>query len=149
MTTQYLYPEYEAGKNLFQKNIKGPIFNLNLLRLKKWADYTKYPEIQPATKISGLDAFVKYVEEAKPYLYATGGEIIFIGQGDHFLIGPEKEYWHICMLVKQKSVDDFFAFEQNTDYMKITGHRIAAIEDARLLPLEEILGNTINKSLCL
>ena len=139
MAEKYLPPSFEAGKHLFQKNIQGSIVNLNLIKLKKEADYSAYPDLKPAHSITGHEAYLNYIKEAKPFLKASGGEILFIGKGDLFLTGPENEYWDLCMLVRQKSVSDFFSFEQNKDYMKITGHRTAAIEDSRLLPLEEVL----------
>ena len=142
MSTSYLYPTYEAGKHLFSKNIKGSIVNLNLIKLKAIADYSDHPELKSSKIISGWDAYYQYVQEADPFLVASGGEILFIGKGDQFLIGPEKEYWDICMLIRQKSVSAFFNFEQNEEYMKIAGHRTAAIEDSRLLPLEEVLLNS-------
>ena len=137
MNKKYLSPSFEAGKHLFQKNIQGSIVNLNLIKLKKEADYSACPDLKPSCSISGHEAYLTYIKEAKPFLEASGGEILFIGKGDLFLIGPENEYWDLCMLVRQKSVSDFLSFEQNEDYMKITGHRTAAIEDSRLLPLEE------------
>ncbi|MBV8326347.1 DUF1330 domain-containing protein [Chryseobacterium sp.] len=141
MSEKYLSPTFESGKHLFLKNIKGSIINLNLIKLKKEADYSGHPDLMPNEKISGLDAYFTYIREAEPFLKESGGEILFIGKGDLFLIGPENEYWDLCMLIRQKSVSDFFNFEQNERYMKITGHRIAALEDSRLLPLEEILLN--------
>ncbi|MCL1667952.1 DUF1330 domain-containing protein [Elizabethkingia ursingii] len=139
MAEKYLSPSFEAGKYLFQKNIQGSIVNLNLIKLKKEADYSAYPDLKPPHNITGHEAYLIYIKEAEPFLKASGGKILFIGKGDLFLIGPENEYWDLCMLVRQKSVSDFFSFEQNEDYMKITGHRTAAIEDSRLLPLEEVL----------
>ncbi|QIH34574.1 DUF1330 domain-containing protein [Sphingobacterium sp. DR205] len=135
----YLYPTYEAGRDLMLKNIQGSIVNLNLIHLKEIADYSEFPEIAPAGQISGYEAFMLYVELAKPFLEEGGGEILFIGKGDRFLIGPQDEQWDVCMLVRQKSISDFFAFEQDPNYMKITGHRSAAILDSRLLPLEIVL----------
>ncbi|RKE55306.1 DUF1330 domain-containing protein [Sphingobacterium detergens] len=133
---KYLHPTYEAGRDLALKNIQGSIVNLNLIRLKEIADYSDFPKIAPVSKISGYDAFMQYIQLAKPFVEQGGGEILFIGKGDHFLIGPQDEQWHICMLIRQKSVSDFFAFEQNPGYMQIVGHRSAAILDSRLLPLE-------------
>lgn len=142
MSTSYLSPTFEAGKLLFLKDIQGPIINMNLIKLKKEADYSHYPDLKPLETTSGWNAYFTYIRETEPFLKESGGEIIFIGKGDQFLIGPENEYWDICMLIRQKSVNDFFSFEQNEAYMKIMGHRIAAIEDSRLLPLEEVLLNT-------
>lgn len=136
VSKKYLYPTYEAGKNLALKNIQGSIINLNLIRLKEIADYSDFPEMAPDIALSGYDAFMKYIQLARPFVEQSGGEILFVGKGDRFLIGPDDEQWDICLLIRQRSVKDFFAFEQNPDYIKITAHRSASILDSRLLPLE-------------
>ena len=41
------------------------------------------------------------------------------------------------MLVRQSSVGAFMAFASDPKYMAGIGHRIAALEDSRLLPLVE------------
>lgn len=41
------------------------------------------------------------------------------------------------MMIRQNSVQDFLAFASNPEYLKIIGHRTAALEDSRLLPLTE------------
>lgn len=42
------------------------------------------------------------------------------------------------MLIRQKSVSDFVAFASNQKYLAGIGHRTAAVEDSRLLPLVEV-----------
>ena len=42
------------------------------------------------------------------------------------------------MLVSQRSVQSFLAFAQHESYLAGIGHRTAAIEDSRLLPLSEL-----------
>jgi hypothetical protein len=42
------------------------------------------------------------------------------------------------MLIRQASVESFFAMAQNPDYLAGIGHRSAALEDSRLLPIVEI-----------
>ncbi len=42
------------------------------------------------------------------------------------------------MLVRQNSVASFLAFESHEGYLAGLGHRTAAIEDARLLPVMEM-----------
>ncbi|GGG59760.1 hypothetical protein [Epilithonimonas arachidiradicis] len=54
----YLYPTYETGRDLVLKKIEGPIVNLNLIRLKEFADYSDFHDIAPETSISGSDAFM-------------------------------------------------------------------------------------------
>jgi len=42
------------------------------------------------------------------------------------------------MLVRQASVASFLSFAGNERYLAGLGHRVAAIEDSRLLPLSEM-----------
>ncbi len=42
------------------------------------------------------------------------------------------------MLVEQSSPRAFMAFASNAAYLAGMGHRTAALEDSRLLPLEEV-----------
>jgi hypothetical protein len=41
-------------------------------------------------------------------------------------------------MVRQASVDDFFAFATNVGYLAGVGHRTAALEDSRILPVVEL-----------
>jgi hypothetical protein len=43
------------------------------------------------------------------------------------------------MAIRQSSLDDFFAFASNADYLAGVGHRTAALEDSRLIPLVDQL----------
>jgi hypothetical protein len=42
------------------------------------------------------------------------------------------------MLVRQHSIEAFMAFASNAEYLAGLGHRVAAVEDSRLLPLVEL-----------
>ena len=77
------------------------------------------------------------MEHAEPFLMASGGDVLFMGRGGPFLIGPPEERWDAALLVRQRSVADFIAFAQNSEYLAGMGHRQAALEDSRLLPLAE------------
>ena len=61
--------------------------------------------------------------------------MLFYGRGAEFLIGPSEERWDAVMLVEQSSVAAFLAFASDLDYLSGIGHRTAALEDSRLLPL--------------
>jgi len=137
METKYLYPTRGAGKEFISRQIQGPVVMLNLLRFREIADYAATPNLAPNIPISGKEAYDIYVRLTLPFLLKSGGEILFLGKGGHFLIGPEIEYWDAVMLIRQHSVSSFLAFEQNEEYMKIIGHRTAALLDSRLLPVEE------------
>jgi len=71
------------------------------------------------------------VRHTIPFLDATGGSIEFLGTGGHYFVGPDDERWDLVMLITQSSVNDFFAFASNADYMAGVGHRTAALRDDR------------------
>ena len=131
----YLEPTQAAGRALFMRQIPGPVVMLNLLRLRKIADYSKSPELAPSEPISGAAAFQRYIEHTLPHLRRSGGELVFVGSGGPFLIGPDTERWDLVMLVRQDSIAAFLSFASDKDYLAGLGHRTAGLEDSRLLPL--------------
>lgn len=137
MRTCYLEPTQESGRAFVMRRMPGSIVMLNLLRFRETADYSATPELAPDTPISGAAAFQRYIEHTLPYLRESGGELLFLGSGGGFLIGPETERWDMAMLVKQHSVESFLAFASHRAYLAGMGHRTAAVEDSRLLPLTE------------
>jgi hypothetical protein len=93
----------------------------------------------PDEPISGKEAYQLYIDHTLPFLKSSGGEILLMGEGGNYLIGPTNESWDLMLLIKQNSVESFLAFESNQEYMKGIGHRTAALEDSRLLPINEII----------
>ena len=87
--------------------------------------------------ITGEAAYRLYMEHTMPHLEKSGGKLLFYGRGGGFLIGPPGERWDAAMLVQQSSPAAFMAFASNVDYLAGFGHRTAALEDSRLLPLQE------------
>jgi len=134
---QYLDVTQEAGAAFFSRNIKGPVTMLNLLRFRDVADYSASPELAPKKPISGAEAYQKYIEFTTSFLEESGGELLFLGKGGQYLIGPSDEQWDLVMLVRQNSLQDFMAFSSNEAYLAGMGHRTAALEDSRLLPIVE------------
>ena len=137
MTERFLEVTQEAGVALFRRNITGEVVMLNLLRFRDVADYSAKPELMPSQPISGAEAYQKYIDHTLPFLKESGGDLVFLGKGGNFLIGPRQERWDLVMLVRQKSLSDFIAFSSNQEYLAGIGHRTAALEDSRLLPLVE------------
>ena len=135
MAETYLEPTQEAGRALFMRGIAGEVVMLNLLRLRAVADYSANPELAPEQPISGAQAYDRYIAHTLPYLTESGGSVLFLGEGGPYLIGPEGERWDRAMLVKQSSLQSFMAFAGNKAYLAGLGHRTAAVEDSRLLPL--------------
>ena len=134
----YLAPTQESGRAFVMRRMTGPIVMLNLLRFRETADYSATPELAPETPISGAAAFQRYIEHTLPYLRETGGDLLFLAVGGPFLIGPPGERWDMTLLVRQSSVESFLAFASHEAYLAGIGHRTAALEDSRLLPLSEV-----------
>jgi uncharacterized protein (DUF1330 family) len=137
MQENYLMPTQEAGRDFIMRNIQGAVVMLNLLRFKKMANYSATPELAPKEPISGEMAYQLYIDHTLPHLKKSGGEILFMGKGGQFLIGPPNERWDAVLLIRQQSVESFMAFAQHEEYMNEIGHRTAALEDSRLLPLTD------------
>src|SRR5436305_12724436 len=133
----HLEPTQESGRALMLRRIEGGVVMLNLLRCREVADYSAFPELAPEAPVSGEEAYRLYMEHTLPFLRASGGEVIFQGEGGPFLIGPMSERWDAVLLVRQRSVADFIAFASDRAYMAGLGHRAAALADSRLLPLVE------------
>lgn len=133
--TDYVHPTQAAGMAFVTRGIAGPVTMLNLLRFRATADYSAHPDLAPPAPISGAEAFERYIDHTLPLLADQGGELLFLGEGGPLLIGPADERWDLVMLVRQRSVADFIAFASHAPYLSGLGHREAAIEDSRLLPL--------------
>ncbi|UPG93934.1 DUF1330 domain-containing protein [Luteibacter aegosomatissinici] len=137
-TQRYLEPTQAAGRAFVGRGLTGNVVMLNLLRFRDIADYSEHPVLAPASPISGAEAFDRYIEHTLPFLRESGGELLFVGTGGPLLIGPADERWDVAMLVKQRNVESFLAFADNAAYLVGLGHRTAALEDSRLLPLSEL-----------
>lgn len=109
---------------------------LNLLRFRDQADYSSYPDLAPAAPISGRDAYDIYARHTLPFLLEAGGRVGLLGEGGHYLIGPADDRWDRVMIVEYPSVEAFLGMASNDDYLAGIGHRSAALEDSRLLPIE-------------
>lgn len=133
----YLEPTQESGRAFFMRGITGKVVMLNLLRFRDVADYSATPQLAPAQPISGEAAYRLYMEHTLPHLEKSGGRLLFFGRGGGYLIGPSEERWDAAMLVEQSSPAAFMAFASDAEYLAGIGHRTAALEDSRLLPLEE------------
>lgn len=137
-TIRYLEPTQQSGRAFMMRGIVGDVVMLNMLRFRETADYSANPELAPEKPISGAEAFDLYVSHTLPFLHESGGDVQFLGEGGSFLIGPEHERWDLVMMIRQSSVESFLAFASNKAYLAGIGHRTAAIEDSRLLPVRKV-----------
>lgn len=135
MTNTYLAPSDSAAKRLFSLPSNKEMVMLNLLRFRDIADYSNFHEHNNSPIISGREAFQRYIDQTIPFLKECGGDVLFLGESQHFFIGPSHEQWDFVMLIKQRSLADFLAFASNPEYQSVMAHREAALIDSRLLPI--------------
>jgi hypothetical protein len=135
MADAYLEATRDAGRAFMQRGITGPVVMLNLLRFRELADYAAHPALAPPAPIRGVEAYRRYLAHARAFLEARGGGLDFLGKGGPYLIGPAADRWDAAMLVRHRSVADFASFANDPAYLAGIGHRMAALEDSRLLPL--------------
>lgn len=135
MNSTYLEPSEDSITALLSRNIRGEVVMLNLLKFKEKADYSDYPELAPSESFSGREAFQRYFDHTLPYLLDSGGEVMYLGDCSNFFIGPADEQWDMLMMIRQASLESFFSFASNEEYLAGIGHRTAALEDSRLLPV--------------
>ena len=134
----YISTSKEQGIKFYQTfNDKGKLVMLNLLRFRKIADYSGYKELEPANEISGAEAYDLYIQHTITHLKEVDAKVLFFGDAGRFLIGPGNEHWDAVLLVEHQSVQQFLQFAKNEDYLKGAGHRTAALEDSRLLPMTQ------------
>ena len=135
---RHLEPTQDAGRDFVRRGITGGLVMLNRMRFREVADYSAHPQLAPAQPIGGAEAFRRYIAHTLPHLRRSGGGLLFLGEGGPFLVGPADERWDMAMLVRQHSVGAFLAFASDEAHLAGLGHRTAALEDSRLLPLSEM-----------
>src|SRR5688572_1927537 len=116
MSENYLEPSAKSAAALFSRQLDGDVIMLNLLRFRDRADYSSCPALAPENPISGRAAYQKYIDHTLPLLRRSGGELLFLGAGGNFFIGPQDERWDLAMLVRQKSLQAFVAFASDREY---------------------------------
>ena len=135
----YLDPSEATGAAFVARGIEGPVVMLNLLRFRDVADYSAFLQLAPPQPISGREAYERYIEHTLPFLRASGGDLLYVGSGGDYLIGPPGRGWDLAMLVRQRSADSFLAFASDAEYLAGLGHRVAAVRDSRILPLVDAM----------
>ena len=134
----YLEPTQEAGRDFMMRGISGGLVMLNLLRFR-----VPWPTTRPAPTRAPKSQFrvrrrIDSTSNIPVRIWRSRVELFsFFGRGGRFLIGPSDERWDAAMLVRQESTAAFEAFASNREYLAGMGHRVAALEDSRLLPLVE------------
>ena len=119
--------ETPGGDAIEGEDLDQPLLSLSM-RTSPDADFVQQT-------VTGREAYDVYMEHTVPFLNAVGGSLEVRAEGGHPLIGPTTERWDLVLLVRYPTIEAFLGMATNTDYLAGIGHRTAALEDSRLIPL--------------
>jgi len=105
----------------------GPIHMLNLIRFREQAEY---PDGRVST---GADAYKCYSEISAPIFRELGGRIVWRGEHELSMIGPQDEAWDIAFIAEYPSVEAFLTMMGSSIYREAMSHRQAGVRDSRLV----------------
>ena len=122
-------PTREQFRSLMESSDQGPVWMLNLIRLRKKARY------EDEREASGRDAYAAYAKESAPFFGKVGGKIAWSGEPRGVVIGGEDERWDVCFVAEYPSIAAFGAMVKDPGYQAIVHHRQAAVKDSKLIRL--------------
>ncbi len=126
----YIDPVKEIFAAFRANDRAGPVQMLNLVRFREAADY------EDGRESSGADAYAAYGHASYPVFSRLGGEIIWRGQFELTLIGPQTEAWDECFIAQYPTVSAFVEMVRDPVYREAVKHRQAAVADSRLIRLK-------------
>lgn len=123
----HIDPSKEQFRALADAPDEGPIWMLNLLRLRKKAKY------EDGVAATGAEAYAIYARESAPFFTKVGGKLVWSARPQNVVIGPEDDRWDLCFVAEYPSLAAFRAMVADPGYQAIVHHRQAAVKDSRLL----------------
>lgn len=135
MTKTVKPTEQQLGAFMTGAHDGKPVIMLNMLKFRDVAAYTgEYLRQHPgASGRSGREAYEIYSQQTMPFLFAAGGQLLWMGDVVSSLIGPEDETWDRVFLVYYPSRDALKKMLANPAYQATGLHRDAALADSRLI----------------
>ena len=134
--TDYVDPTKECFAQFRANDREGPVHMLNLVRFR---DQAQYPDGRLAT---GSEAYANYGRESFPVFSRLGGRIIWRGQFELMLIGPQDVTWDECFIAEYPSVASFVEMVRDPVYREAVIHRQAAVSDSRLIRMAPMPSGT-------
>ncbi|MEL6362790.1 MAG: DUF1330 domain-containing protein [Pseudomonadota bacterium] len=128
--TNYVDPTREQFGDFMKVPDDGPIWMLNLIKLKDKATY------EDGREATGREAYQAYGKESGPIFKGVGGKIAWTGTPKAVLIGPESDLWDVAFIAEYPSAEAFSAMVKDPAYQAIVYHRQAAVGDSRLIRIQ-------------
>lgn len=130
--TTYIDPSranFEAFKALPRDE---PIHMLNLLRYRDLANYPEGHEHE-GKGWTGRRAYEEYGRNSGPIFRRVGGRIVWRGQFQTVVTGPEAMEWDEGFIAAYPDAAAFLEMVNDADYQRAVANRTAALADSRLI----------------
>lgn len=125
--SKFVDPTREQFSAFMKLPDTGPIWMLNLIRLRKNAKY------EDGREASGDQAYKEYAKTSEAFFSGVGGKIILSDLPKSVLIGPDDEQWDLAFIAEYPSAAAFGEMLKHPGYQAIVHHRQAAVKDSRLI----------------
>lgn len=130
--TDYVTPTTKQFWDGIKLPSDGPVNLFYLIRLNENA---AYPDGREAT---GKEAYQNYINAAGPIFLRVGAKIIWRGEPEHMLVGPDDKQWDIAFIAEFPSMDAFGKMVEDLAFQAAAFHRQAAVRDSRLIRMKPI-----------
>jgi uncharacterized protein (DUF1330 family) len=100
---------------------------LNLIELNQQANY------KDGLVATGAEAYHRYGQHSGPIFTSVGGTILWRGEPECIVIGPQEERWDIAFIAHYPNAGAFLKMVTDARYQAIVFHRQAAVKDSRLI----------------
>jgi len=128
--SKFIDPTRDQFRSFMSLPDEGPIWMLNMIRLRKKAKY------EDGREASGAEAYAEYGRASDPFFSGVGGKIVWAGKPEAVLIGPDDERWDLAFIAEYPSAAAFGEMVKNPGYQAVVHHRQAAVKTSRLIRLK-------------
>jgi len=128
--TQYIDPTKEQFGVFKDLPLDDRVQMLNLVKLNDVATY------EDGRTTSGAEAYKTYGKTSGAVFRKLGGKIIWTGDFQLTLIGPDDEDWDIAFIAEYPSGQAFVDMVRDPDYREAVKHRQAAVKTSRLIRMK-------------
>jgi len=108
----------------------GPIHMLNLVLLRDKAEY------EDGRQATGAEAYAAYGRLSAPVFKRVGGQVVWSGEMEQMLIGPQEKTWDLCFIAEYPEPAAFVEMLKDPEYREAMAHRQAGVLDSRLIRMK-------------
>lgn len=116
-------PDQEQIKGFFDTDADGPIYMVNLLKFREWAEYEDGRE----TRLTGREAYAIYEEGVTELLPSFGGYGAFFADVERLALGEVEDLWDVVAIAVYPSRRAMLEMMQSDRMKEIAAHRSAGL----------------------